>query len=264
MGRKRKSWRILLLCVATVILLAVLSQVLPALPKGAAQENPPPFPGQAQEKPPESGPNETGPNETDPNETGPPVSYEVSLDQLRYYTVEIAGQEEGEPAYFAGFSSGEKALEPWLAAAGAAGRQGKLVQQSFPQGRLSRWGETPGYLSEFMLLCNQQIRHLRRGADFFGNIWEAIQEQNTTWKRLDLLLEEGDDCRRQMAGLAAYYQEMDKLESFNSLSEAWDQWLARLGELKRDKDGRTFWLAQQQALTIVNLWRRLLWEAGFV
>ncbi|MEL7623334.1 MAG: hypothetical protein AAGU12_07080 [Clostridiales bacterium] len=262
MRRRNKKGQMFLLLLATVLLLAALSQLLPALQKEEIQSNPLLlFSTDGRNGPAAEGGNENP--SASASESGA-ASYEVELDQLTYYTVEVAGKGEEEPSYFAGFSNGEKALASWLAAASSAGREGKLVQKSFPEGRLQRPGEVPSYLSELMLLCNQQIRHLRRGADFFGSSWEEIETQNTTWKRLDLLLEEGRECRRQMAGLGAYYQSLKDIQAFGSLETGWAQWIERLEELKQNKDGRSFWLAQQQALAVVNLWRQLLWDVGFV
>ncbi len=262
MRRRNKKGQMFLLLLVTVLLLAALSQLLPASQKEEIQENPfLLFSAAVQSDPPEGSGSEDPAADADADAD---ASYEVELDQLTYYTVEVAGQTEAEPPYFAGFSNGEKALAPWLAAAAAAGREGKLVQKSFPEGRLQRPGEIPPYLSELMLLCNQQIRHLRRGADFFGSSWEEIENQNTTWKRLDLLLEEGRECRRQMTGLGSYYQSLGEIQAFKSLETAWDQWIEGLEKLKENKDGRSFWLVQQQALAVVNLWRQLLWDVGFV
>lgn len=272
MRRRNKKGQMFLLLLATVLLLAALSQLLPALQKEEIQSNPLLlFSTDGLYRPSAGGAGNGGQSAPEGNEElsgstseNGAASYEVELDQLVYYTVEVAGKGEEEPSYFAGFSNGEKALAAWLAAASSAGRDGKLVQKSFPEGRLLRPGEVPPYLSELMLLCNQQIRHLRRGTDFFGSSWEEIETQNTTWKRLDLLLEEGRECGRQMAGLAAYYQSLKDSQAFGSLETGWTQWIERLEELQQNKDGRAFWLAQQQALAVVNLWRQLLWDVGFV
>lgn len=196
-----------------------------------------------------------------PAPAGAEEPFAARLTTLSYYTIQV--REPSGGVYYAGFAQEEKPLDSWLTAIEEGGLAGKVVELTFPAGPLALTGESPGYLPELFLILNQQLRHLARAADFFGNSWQEISGQTVTVRRLDLLREEAAEVAGDLEGLAAYDSALAELEACGKLRALLGEWQELLKDLSADSAGKSFWPAQQKALELLTCWQSLLEQIGF-